>query len=100
MFGNVLLYPGKVISLAGNAVPSGDQGLWIVGSAKHLLKMSGTRLTTNDKYVTQVALVRNAAGGKPTIKGATRISPELVGMTSCGGQWQSNDVSIITDGTD
>ena len=97
IFGNVLVYPGKVISVAGTAVPTADQGLWIVASAKHLLLMSGTSLATNDKYVTQVSLVRNAAGGTPTIKGQTQIVPEIVSMVSSGGIWQSTSTSVITD---
>ena len=100
IFGDVLVYPGKVIGINGNAVPQADQGAWIVASAKHLLKMSGSSMPTSDKYLTQVALVRNAGGGKPTIKGATRIAPEVVGMVGSGGQWVSTSMSVIVDGSD
>ena len=99
LFGNNLVYPGKVISVVGNGVPQADQGLWIVGSAKHLLKMSGTNLPTNDKYLTQVSLIRNAGGPSPTIKGATKISPELVACVASGGIWRSTAINVITDGT-
>ncbi len=100
VFGNVLIYPGKVISLVGNAVPANDQGLWIIASSKHLLKMSGLPMPSSDKYVTQVALVRNAGGPNPTIKGATRISPEVVQVVDNNGTWKSTDISVISDGTD
>jgi hypothetical protein len=100
LFGNVQLYPGKVVSLAGGAVPQSDQGLWIVGSTKHLLKMSGLNAPTNDKYITQVSLVRNADGPAPTIKGAKRITPEFVQCVLSGNVWQSTNISVITDGVD
>lgn len=100
LFGNVLIYPGKVVSLAGTAVPQQDQGLWIVGSAKHLLKMSGVGNPSNDKYISQVTLVRNASGPAPTIKGAKKISPEFVKCVLSGGVWQSTNISVITDGVD
>lgn len=98
LFGNVTLYPGKVVGITGNAVATPDKGLWILSSARHLMKASGTGIPTNDKFVTQVGLTRNATGPQPTIKGATRISPEFVECTSSGGVWYSTDISIINDG--
>lgn len=100
VFGNSVIYPGKVISLVGNAIPQLDQGLWIVGSAKHLMKVSYTNYPVADKYVTQVTLTRNADGPQPTVKGAQKISPEFVQCVLSGGVWQSTNVSVITDGTD
>lgn len=98
VFGNTTIYPGKVISITGNGVPAGDQGLWIVSSSKHLMKASGTGVATNDKYMTQVGLTRNSSGPQPTIKGATSISPEFVQCTLSGGVWYSTDISAIADG--
>jgi hypothetical protein len=102
VFGNVTIYPGKVIGIQGNAVPSGDQGLWIVSSAKHLMKASGVGniAPTHDKYVTQVSLTRNSSGPAPTIKGASRISPEFVECVASGGVWQSTSIGVIMDGSD
>ena len=99
VFGNVLIYPGKVINIQGTAVPQPDQGFWITASARHLLKMSGTSSPVNDKYATQVSLVRNAGGGQPTIKGQTQISPELVSMVDVGGIWKSTNIGVISDGS-
>jgi hypothetical protein len=96
LFGNTLVYPGKVVQILGDAVPQPDQGLWIVSSAKHLLKMSGLAAPTNDKYITQVSLVRNATGPKPTVKGAQRVSPEFVKCILASGVWQSTNISVIT----
>lgn len=100
LFGNVTIYPGKLVSITGNAIAAADQGMWIVSSARHLMLASGTQLPTSDKYVMQVALTRNSAGGAPTIKGQTRISPEFVQCVDSGGVWYSTDVSVITDGSD
>jgi hypothetical protein len=102
VFGNVTIYPGKVIGIQGNAVPAGDQGLWIVSSAKHLMKASGVGniAPTHDKYVTQVSLTRNSSGPAPTIKGASRISPEFVECVASGGVWQSTSIGVIMDGSD
>lgn len=102
VFGNVTVYPGKVISIQGNAVPQADQGLWIVGGAKHLMKMSGVGniAPTHDKYVTRVILTRNSDGPQPTVKGATRISPEFVRCVLSGGVWQSTNMAVIMDGSD
>jgi hypothetical protein len=58
--------------------------------------MSGLGAPTNDKYITQVSLVRNAAGPKPTVKGAQRVSPEFVKCIQSGGAWQSTSISVIT----
>jgi len=99
VFGDVSIYPGKVIGIQGNAVPQADQGLWIVSSAKHLMKASGTSAPTHDKYVTQVSMTRNSSGPQPTIKGATRIAPEFVECTASGGVWYSTSTGVIMDGT-
>jgi phage protein D len=95
LFGTTLLYPGKVVHLQGDAMPSGDSGFWIVGSVRHLLK---TSLTTavNDKYVTKVSVLRNASAAIP-YKQAQQISPEFVTMSLSGGVWVSSDTSSITD---
>jgi hypothetical protein len=102
LFGNVTIYPGKVVGILGNAVPRDDQGLWIVASARHIMKMSGVGniAPTHDKYITQVSLTRNASGPQPTIKGATRISPEFVECVLSGNTWYSTNIGVIMDGVD
>ena len=96
LFGTTLIYPGKVVHLQGDAMPSGDSGFWIVGSARHLLKMSGTSYPVDDKYVTKVSVLRNSSAVIP-YKGATQISPEFVPMSLSGGLWVSSNTSVISD---
>lgn len=98
LFGTTLLYPGKVVHLQGNAMPSEDSGFWIVGSARHLLKMSGTGVTTSDKYVTRVSVLRNTTAVIP-YKNAQQIVPEFTTMALSGGTWVSTDTSALSDNT-
>lgn len=98
LFGNTILYPGKVVFLAGQALPDGNAGYWIVGSANHLLKMSGLQYPVADKYVTQVTLLRNTSSTIPSFKGTTKISPEFVPCIQSNGAWTSTNLSVVYDG--
>lgn len=98
LFGWSLLYPGKVIYLDGTALPGGNIGYWIVVSVKHILKNSYTGLATNDKYVTQVVVMRNNSGTLPKLKGTNVISPEFVPCTVNNGTWFSSSLQTIYDG--
>lgn len=98
LFGNTLLYPGKVVSLSGQAMTKSDAGFWIVGSAKHLLKMSGTNYPVADKYVVQASLLRNTSATVPTFKGTTKITPEFTTCVLGNGGWNSSNMSVIYDG--
>lgn len=97
LFGTTLLYPGKVVHLQGSAMPPGDSGFWIVGSARQLLKMSGTT-PANDKYMTQVSVLRNSTAAIP-YQNAQQITPEFVTMSLSGSTWVSTDTSQVSDNT-
>jgi hypothetical protein len=98
LFGDQGIYPGKVVYLTGNALPGGNIGYWVVARAKHLLLASGTSLTTNDKYTTQVDILRNSGGTMPKYKGVVTVSPEIVTCVNNGGKWQASNQSVIVDG--
>lgn len=98
LFGDSLIYPGKVVYLDGNALPGGNIGYWLVTSAKHVLASSYTGLPTNDKYVTQAVLMRNTSATVPVIKGLGVISPEFVTCSTSNGVWKSISLQTIYDG--
>lgn len=99
LFGNSMLYPGKLVYLSGAAMPSDDVGYWMVSGADHLLKVSGTSYTVLDKFVTKVRLVRNQGGAQPNITNTSVINPEFVSCQLLGGVWQATQVGAIYDGT-
>ena len=78
-------------------MPPQDSGFWIVGSARHLLKMSGTT-AANDKYMTQVSVLRNSTAAIPYTN-AQQITPEFTTMSLSGGTWVSADTSQVSDNT-
>lgn len=96
-FGDQGLYPGKVVYLDGSALPGGNIGYWVVARSKHLLLMSGTA-PVNDKYTTQVDLLRNATGPTPNYKGVVTVSPEIVTCVNNKGAWQASQQTVIVDG--
>lgn len=97
-FGDQGIYPGKVVYLDGNALPAGNIGYWVVSRAKHLLLMSGTALTSNDKYTTQVDLLRNTGGPTPDYKNVVTVSPEVVKCVNNRGAWQASQQTVIVNG--
>lgn len=98
LFGVSLIYPGKVIYLDGTALPGGNIGYWLVASAKHILKNSWTGLATNDKYVTQVVILRNTSATVPAFTGVSVVSPEFVTCSLSNGVWFSSSLQTIYDG--
>lgn len=97
-FGDQGLYPGKIVYLNGNALPGNNIGYWVVSRARHLLLASGTPLPTNDKYTTQVDLLRNAGGPLPQLKHVVTVSPEIVTCVPNMGAWQAAQQIVIVDG--
>lgn len=99
LYGSTYIYPGKLVYLSGAQMPPHASGYWIVACATHLLKASGTTLTTSDKYVTQVRLLKNTTLLTPNIKASVKITPEF---TSCilnnSNQWVSSSAPVIYDG--
>lgn len=99
LFGDTSIYPGKVVYLEGDALPGGNAGYWIVASAKQVLRAAWTPVATNDAYVTQAVLLRNASGTLPQISGLSVVSPEFVPCSLNGATWQSSSMAVIYDGT-
>jgi hypothetical protein len=98
LFGNVYVYPGKLVYLSGLQMPANSAGYWIVGSADHLMLASGTSLSTSDKYVTRVQLIKNATGFTPALSTVSQVNPEFVNCQVINGQWQSTDMSVLYNG--
>lgn len=101
LFGDTYLYPGKMVFLSGNQVPPDAQGYWLIGSAKHLLKASGTTVSSYDKYVTQVVLMRNNNTIIPNFNTnqGSNVVPEYVPCVFRNGSWVSTKATILYDGT-
>ena len=99
LYGNAYLYPGKLVNLQGMQMPPNGSGFWIVASASHILKASGTDLTSSDKYVTQVHLLKNSTQQSPNLKSIVKITPEF---TTCilnsSNAWISQQATVLTDG--
>lgn len=97
-FGDQGLYPGKLVYLDGNALPGNNIGYWLLSRTKHLMVVSGSTLSTNDMYTTQVDMIRNDQGPLPPISSVVTISPELVDCNNNAGAWVSKDQRVIVDG--
>lgn len=98
LYGNTLIYPGKLVSLAGKQLPTDAQGHWIVSAACHVLKKSGSTYAPADKYVTQVELIKNTSASLPKIKHVHPISPEFVDCRLFKGTWLSQNTTVSYDG--
>lgn len=98
LFGNTLIYPGKVVYLQGDALPGGNIGYWIVVSAEHILLSSGTTNPSNDKYVTNCVLMRNTLATVPATQNTVLIQPEFVPMAPSNGIWWSTSLQTIANG--
>lgn len=92
-----LIYPGKIIALAGQALPAGNAGNWIVASATHIAKQGGSPDPTKDSYITRCTILRNNTG-YPLIKGVQKISPEIMPCTQRGNVWQAQAIGTVIEG--
>lgn len=98
VFGSAALYPGKVVSLQGTGLAGDNVGYWIVVSAKHILLSSGTPNSANDKYATQLVIMRNTSASIPAVRGVVPVNPEFTGCTLSSGVWQSVNQSVVVEG--
>lgn len=98
LFGNTLIYPGKVVYLSGTAMPGGNIGYWLVISAKHILLASGTGNPSNDKYVTQCVLMRNSLGTVPSLNQTVILNPEFVPCALSENTWYSGSQVVVANG--
>ena len=97
LYGTTYVYPGKLIYLSGNQLNNEAWGYWIVSSADHVLKTSGTSDPTRDKYVTHVELVKNVTNILPKLKNVQKISPEFTGCNLISGVWKSGQQTVVYD---
>lgn len=98
LFGSTYIYPGKLVFLSGLQLPNANQGYWIVGSACHVLKASGTTVGSYDKYLTQVTLLRNTVDTAPVVNGTNGVIPEYMPCTLLNNVWQADQATIFYDG--
>lgn len=98
LYGTTELYPGKLVQLAGNALPNGAVGYWLVSQATHNIEVSGTGVSNLDLYMSDVVLLRNSAESNSVVLANTQpVTPEHVTMTlNSSGHWISSNVSSVT----
>lgn len=98
LFGSSFLYPGKLVFLTGAQLPPINQGYWIVSSAEHTLKASGSGVPVNDRYYTCVSLLRNSTAISPTISSTNNVIPEYSPCVLRSGSWVAEQATILYDG--
>lgn len=98
LFGNTLVYPGKLVQLNGIALPDGMAGYWLVTSAHHLLKVSGLAYPVLDRYLVDVEIMRNTKAANILLKGTQQVIPEFTTCAVNAGRWASNNLSTILTG--
>lgn len=98
LFGTANLYPGKIIYLQGYQMPQDTTGYWIVSSARHALKKSYSNYNVGDQFVTRVHILRNIDGTVPSIRGSSKVTPEVAPCSTRGGNWVSDNTSVSYDG--
>lgn len=97
LYGTSIIYPGKLIQLTGNQMNSESSGYWIVSSADHIMKASGTQDPTKDKYVTHVELLKNTSITSLDLKKITSITPEFISCQLYKGVWRAVNQQVIYD---
>lgn len=98
LFGNTYIYPGKLVYLTGLQLPNNNQGYWLIGSACHILKASGTTVGSYDKYLSQVVLLKNTSIAVPNLTSTTASIPEYLPCRLVNNQWVSQQATIYYDG--
>lgn len=98
LYGDNLLYPGKLVLLQGRQLPADAQGYWIVASINNLLRASTTNIGSQDRNISEVQILKNSTASVPIINGYTNINPEFTTCRLQNGTWLSTDTSIIYDG--
>lgn len=97
VFGHTMLYPGKLIHLAGDALLDQAQGYWIVTGVRHLLVSSRTGVPMLDQYVTRVEIIRNTENQAPDLTGIHQVRPEIVACTLRNGAWEADRRGLFYD---
>jgi len=98
LYGNTTLYPGKLVRITGAALPDNAAGYWLISEASHGMSQSSTALTTLDKYLTDVVLLRNQKETNTVVlSNVTPVNPELTSMTlNTSGHWISTDLAAVS----
>lgn len=98
VFGNTLLYPGKLVNFQGRVLMDSTKGYWLVTQAKHTIKASNLTYSVLDRYLTELDVMRNIPERDVKLKGVQPVQPEIVKCTLAGGKWKSTNTSVIVDG--
>lgn len=95
LYGDSLLYPGKLVNLTGSQMPVESTGNWMISAANHVLRSSGSGVPNFDRFVCHVELVRNTTTQTLNLKQITPVSPELIGCSLSGNLWIATSQNII-----
>lgn len=98
VFGNTLLYPGKLVNFQGRVLMDKTRGYWLVTQAKHTIRASNLAQSTLDSYTTELDVMRNVPETDVKLKGIQPVQPEMVGCSLGGGKWKPGNSSVIVDG--
>jgi len=99
LYGDTLIYPSKLITLAGKQLPSESSGNWLVSCSKHVLLSAGTTIPNLDRYVTHVELIRNTTQPTLSLKSVTPVYPEFILCNLYKGIWRSVSQNVIYERT-
>jgi phage protein D len=96
LYGNTELYPGKLIQLTGAALPDGASGYWLISMATHNMSRGQTTLATQDRYLTDVTMLRNAVQSNIVLSNITPVTPEFTRMNlNSHSTWVSQNLSAV-----
>jgi hypothetical protein len=99
LFGEVALYPGKVLYLDGLQMPQNTRGYWIVSAVNHVLFSARTSYQVQSRYLSEVEILRNTGGSIPNIKSVNNINPEFVDCRKTpNGLWIAKSATVLYDG--
>jgi hypothetical protein len=98
VFGNTLLYPGKLVNFQGRVLMDDTKGFWLATEAVHVIKASNFIYSVLDRFLTRLHVMRNVQETDVKLKGIQPVQPEMVGMSLGGSKWKSGNTSVIIDG--
>lgn len=99
LYGDTLLYPGKLVTITGAQMPTESTGNWLVSAADHVLRSSGSGIPNYDRYVAHVTLIKNTAEQTLSLKQITPVSPEFVGCTLSSNLWTASSQNVVYENT-
>lgn len=92
--GDVRVRPGVPVSLHGNALGLGHEGLWMVRSCEHCLALhpTGQQLST---YQVTAALGRTRVDGLDLVDSRVALPRAKRGVTLIDGRWRAMDLGAV-----